>query len=196
MGWVGLDRALKIASSLHESENTTSWRTVRDELYQEVMQRGWSDRLGAFRQHFDGDNLDAAALLIPLLGMLPIEDPRVAATVDKIIEQLSIDGFVYRFDPLKTPGTRDEGIPMSQYEGAFLPCTFWLATVLVRMGRRSEAEAILDGAERVAGPLGLFAEGVDARSGDFLGNTPLLFSQVEYVRAVRCLAGQSDPSFD
>lgn len=196
MGWVGLDRALKIAKILDKTDVPKSWHSVRDDLYNEVMQRGWSERLGAFRQHFDGDNLDAAVLLIPLLGMLPIDHPRVVATVEKVIELLSIDGFVYRFDPLKSPGTSEENIPLGQYEGAFLPCTFWLATILARMGRRREAETILDRAEKLAGPLGLFAEGVDARSGDFLGNTPLLFSQIVYVRAIRALAGQCDPSSD
>ena len=184
MGWVGLDRAVKIAEILGETEHVERWRSVRDEVYTEVMERGWSERLGAFRQHLEGDNLDADALLIPLLGMLPVDHPRVQATVERIMERLSIGGFVYRFDPLRTPGTCEEGIPLGQYEGAFLPCTFWLATILARMGRREEAESILERAEKIAGPLGLFAEGVDPRSGDFLGNTPLLFSQIVYVRAI------------
>jgi GH15 family glucan-1,4-alpha-glucosidase len=196
MGWVGLDRALKIAQRLGKTENTQRWRQVRDDLYTEVMERGWSERLGAFRQHLDGENLDAAALLIPLLGMLPVEHPRVQATVERIIERLTIDSFVYRFDPLETPGTCEDGIPLGQFEGAFFPCTFWLAAVLAHMGRREEAEAILERAEKLAGPVGLFAEGVDARSGDFLGNTPLLFSQITYVRAIRALAGLSAASRD
>ncbi len=196
MSWVGLDRALKIADRLGKTENTERWRRVRDDLFNEVMQRGWSESLGAFRQQVDGDNLDAAALLIPLLGMLPVDHPRVQATVERVMERLTINGFVYRFDPLATPGTCTEAIPLGQYEGAFFPCTFWLATILARMGRREEAETILDRAEKLAGPVGLFAEGVDARSGDFLGNTPLLFSQITYVRAIRALAEQSDPSHD
>ncbi len=110
------------------------------------------------------------------------------STVEKVVELLTIDGFTFRFDPLLTPGIQKQGIPLGQYEGAFLPCTFWLATVYAMMGRTKEAEEILDRAEKIAGPVGLFAEGVDARSGDFLGNYPLLFSQIEYVRAVRALA--------
>lgn len=196
MGWVGLDRAVKIAEILGETDHIERWRSARDVLFTEVMERGWSERLGAFRQHLEGDNLDADVLLIPLLGMLPVDHPRVQASVQRVIEQLTIDGFVYRFDPLVTPGTGEEAIPLGQYEGAFLPCTFWLATILARMGRRDEAETLLDRAEKIAGPVGLFAEGVDARSGDFLGNTPLLFSQIVYVRAIRALAGLSDPSHD
>lgn len=91
-------------------------------------------------------------------------------------------------DPLQTPGVQVQRIPLGEFEGAFLPCTFWLATVFAKMGRTKEAETILDRAEKLAGPAGLFAEAVDARSGDFLGNFPLLFSQIEYVRAARTLA--------
>ncbi len=190
LGWVALDRAIKIAKKLGKMEKTERWRSVKDELHAEVMDKGWSDHrhLGAFRQRYEGDNLDAAVLLIPIVGFLPIDHPRVKSTVEKVVEQLSIDGFTYRFDPLATPGPQNEGIPLGEYEGAFLPCTFWLATVYAMMGRKKEAEAILDRAEKIAGPLGLFAEGVDARSGDFLGNHPLLFSQIEYVRAVRAIA--------
>jgi GH15 family glucan-1,4-alpha-glucosidase len=196
MGWAGLDRALKIAERLGKTENTQHWRQVCDDLYTEVMERGWSESLGAFRQHLDGENLDAAALLIPLLGMLPVNHPRVQATVERITERLTIEGIVYRFDPRETPGTSDEGIPLGRYEGAFFPCTFWLTEVLAHMSRRDEAEAILERAEKHAGPVGLFAEAVDVRSGDFLGNTPLLFSQITYVRAIRALAGLSNAPHD
>lgn len=190
LGWVALDRALKIAGKLSKTTNTETWKSVRDQLHSEVMERGWSDHhhLGAFKQRYEGENLDAAALLIPIIGFLPIDHPRVKSTVEKVVELLSIDGFVYRFDPLLTPGIQKQQIPLGEFEGAFLPCTFWLATVYAKMGKKKEAEVILDRAEKIAGATGLFAEGVDARSGDFLGNFPLLFSQIEYVRAVRTLA--------
>jgi GH15 family glucan-1,4-alpha-glucosidase len=190
LGWLALDRALKIAEKLGKTEKVEGWRSAREKLHAEVMERGWSDHhhLGAFRQRYEGDNLDAAALLVPIVGFLPADHPRVKSTVEKVVELLTIDGFVYRFDPLMTPQIQEQKISLGQYEGAFLPCTFWLATVYAMMGRKEEAEEILDRAEKIAGPVGLFAEGVDARSGDFLGNTPLLFSQIEYVRAVRTLA--------
>ncbi len=193
LGWVGLDRAIQIAEKLGQAETTERWRSARDALHAEVMERGWSDRLGAFRQRYEGDNLDAAALLIPIVGFLPPDHPRVRATIEKVVELLSIDGFVYRFDPLATPGVQKQQIPLGEFEGAFLPCTFWLATAFAQTGRQQGAETILRRAESLAGPTGLFAEAVDARSGDFLGNTPLLFSQVEYVRAVLALAkGRAD----
>lgn len=182
MSWVALDRALKIADQVAADAAVDRWRSVREEIHADVMRHGWSERLGAFRQRYEGDNLDAAALLIPVMGFLPADHPRVTATVARIAESLTIDGFVYRFVPAETPGMGD--LPLGEYEGAFLPCTFWLATVHAKAGRVDEAEAILRRAESLAGPVGYFAEGVDARSGTFLGNSPLLFSQTEYVRAV------------
>ncbi len=186
LGWAVLDRAIKIAGELGLSEGVPRWRTVRDQIHAEVMEQGWSNRLGAFRQRYEGDNLDAAVLLIPIMDFLPPDHTRVLATLDRIADDLTIDGFVYRFDPLGTPGLRP--LPLGEYEGAFLPCTFWLATACAKAGRLQQAEAILRRAEDLAGEIGLFSEGVDPRTDDFLGNTPLLFSQVEYVRAVLALA--------
>jgi GH15 family glucan-1,4-alpha-glucosidase len=191
LGWVALDRAIKIAQKLGKNEKVTHWRTVREEIHAEVMEHGWSDHhhLAAFRQRYEGDNLDAATLLMPIIGFLPPDHARVKSTVAKIEERLMIDGLVYRFDPLLTPGIDKQQISLGEFEGAFLPCTFWLATVYARMGRKKEAEAILDRVEKIAGSVGLFSEGLDARSGDFLGNYPLLFSQIEYVRAVCAIFG-------
>ena len=182
MGWVALDRAIRIADKVGRGGEVGGWSSRRDEIHADVMRNGWSDRIGAFRQHYEGDNLDAAALLIPIMGFLPPDHPRVTATVERIGEALSIDGFVYRFDPSETPGMK--GPPLGEYEGAFLPCTFWMAAVHAQAGRVEEADAVLRRVEKIAEPLGLFAEGVDARSGTFLGNYPLLFSHGEYVRAV------------
>lgn len=94
---------------------------------------------------------------------------------------IAIDGFVFRFDPLQTPGLGQ--FPLGQLEGAFFPSTFWLATAYAKAGRPERAEQILERAEKLAGPLGLFSEAADPRTRALLGNTPLLFSRVEYVRA-------------
>src|SRR5579859_5427164 len=186
LDWVGLDRAIKIAERTGHQRETDGWQRVMRQMYAEVMERGWSERLGAFRQHYDGEGLDASVLLIPVTGFLPSDHPRVISTVKRIEEALMIDGFVYRFQPGETPGYGD--VPVGEFEGAFLPCTFWLATTYAMMGRLDDADEILAQAERVAGDVGLFAEEVDARTGHFLGNTPLLFSQMEYVRSIVTLA--------
>lgn len=181
LSWVMLDRALQIAAKVNPGIDTASWKTTRDTIHAEVMEKGWSERLGAFRQRYEAENLDAASLLIPVLDFLPATHPRVQATMERVAEFLTIDGFVFRFDPLDTPGLGR--IPLGQMEGAFLPCTFWLATAYAKAGQTDRAEQILRQAEELAGPLSLFSEAVDPRTRCFLGNTPLLFSHVEYVRA-------------
>lgn len=182
MSWVALERAAKIAEKLGHTVGVGRWRMVMDEIHAEVMEQGWSERLGAFKQRYEGDNLDASVLLIPVMGFLPADHPRVLSTLERIAESLAIDLFVHRFDPLETPDL--PRIPLGEYEGAFWPCTFWMATACAMAGQTDKSEAILSRAEELAGPLGLIAEACDARTGAFLGNYPLLFSQIEYVRAV------------
>jgi GH15 family glucan-1,4-alpha-glucosidase len=189
MSWVALDRAIKIAERVGGTGNFVAWQTARNEIHHDLLKNGWSERLGAFRQRYEGENLDSAALLITVMDVLPPDDPRVIATVERIADRLTINGFVYRFDPRETPGMTST--PLGEYEGAFLPCTFWLATAYARAGERHRAEAILKAAEEAAGPVGLFAEGVDGRSRTFLGNTPLVFSHTEYIRAALSLSNGS-----
>jgi GH15 family glucan-1,4-alpha-glucosidase len=182
MSWVTLERAIQIARKTGHRTDIDRWAAEAEVIHQEVMDHGWSDRLGAFTQRYEADTLDAAALLIPVMGFLPGDHPRVVATTDRIAETLAIDGLVHRFVASETPGHPD--LPLGEFEGAFLPCTFWLATAYAKDGRAESAERILQKVEESVGDLGLLAEEIDARSGAFLGNTPLLFSQVEYVRAV------------
>jgi GH15 family glucan-1,4-alpha-glucosidase len=179
--WVTLDRAVRIAGKVKPDFDVSAWQGELAKIHAEVMERGWSEKLGAFRQRYEADNLDAALLLISVFEFLPPDHPRVLATIEKIEEQLTIDGHTYRFDPRELPVLGD--FPLGQLEAAFLPCTFWLATAHAKAGQVKKAEAILQRVERIAGNLGLFAEAVDPRNGSFMGNTPLLFSHVEYVRA-------------
>ena len=179
--WVALDRAIKIREKIGVNVDVERWRAQRDEIHREVIEQGWSERLGAFRQRYEAENLDAAALLTTVFEFLPGDDPRVLSTIERIEEHLTINGLVHRFDPFETPGV--DQLPMGQMEGAFLPCNFWLATAWIKAGKPDKARVILQRAEKLAGEPGLFAEGVDARSGAFLGNTPLLFSHAEYSRA-------------
>jgi GH15 family glucan-1,4-alpha-glucosidase len=186
MSWVALDRAMKIAERIGRQEETDKWDAAMKAIHAEVMECGWSDALGAFRQRYDDDTLDASALLIPVMDFLPANHPRVQSTLKAIEEHLTINGFVYRFHPSYTLEQGD--LLLGEFEGAFLPCTFWLATSFAKAGRIDKAEAIVDRAEQMAGELGLFAEEIDVRSGTFLGNYPLVFSQVEYLRTLLTLA--------
>jgi GH15 family glucan-1,4-alpha-glucosidase len=184
MCWVALDRALRIAAHLARAPSP-EWSAARDAIFDDVIEHGWSTKLGSFRQSYEAHELDAALLLIPVMGFLPPQDERVRRTVARIAEELTLDGFVYRFKPESVAAFA--GLPMGEAEGAFLPCTFWLACAWALEGDVSRANALLERAEAIAGPLGLFAEAVDPRTKSFRGNGPLLFSQVEYVRAVLAL---------
>jgi GH15 family glucan-1,4-alpha-glucosidase len=146
------------------------------------MEKGWCGEKNAFRQRYGSDALDAASLLIPLMNFLPPDHPRVTGTLAAIERELVVGGLLHRFDPTETLGGSQ--LPIGEFEGAFLPCVFWHAHALAKAGRCGEAEAILEKCEAIAGQIGLFAEEADARRGIFLGNTPLLFSHVEYARAV------------
>ena len=182
MSWVVLERAVSIAGKTGHLQETGHWRETAAAIHAEVMEKGWCERKNAFRQKYDSDALDAAALLIPLMDFLPADHPRVAGTLAAIERELVIDGLVHRFDPSDTFG--GEQLPAGEFEGAFLPCVFWHAHALAKAGRCGEAEAILVRCEAIAGDLGVFAEEADAKRNSFLGNTPLLFAQVEYARAI------------
>lgn len=185
MSWTTLKRALEFADRTGGNGNLRQWRTTMMEIHAEVMERGWSQSLQAFRQHYGADTLDASTLLIPLMGFLEPSHPRVTATVQRIEQDLTIDGLVYRF----RPEDLGDDFPMGRFEGAFLPCCFWLAAVYALMGRRDDADAMLRRVEGLAGDPGLFSEEADSRSGLLLGNIPMIFSHAEYARAVLQLAG-------
>ena len=186
MSWVTLDRALQIAEKVGEGGHFAGrWEHVRGEIHAEVMERGWSEQLSSFRQRYGAEVVDAALLLIPIMNFLPVNHPKVSATIGRVIEHLDVNGFLQRFVASELP---DQGsLPIGEEEGGFLMCSFWLAQVHALRGDLDRAEAILGRAEAIAGPLGLFAEGVDARTNSFLGNMPLLFSQVEYAKAAIAL---------
>jgi GH15 family glucan-1,4-alpha-glucosidase len=182
MAWVLLDRAVKIGQMTGQPDAVSDWQRTASVIHAEVMDKGWSEEKNAFRQKYDSKALDSAALLIPLMEFLPIDHPRVRGTIAALERELVVKGLLHRFDPRQTLGA--EELPMGEFEGAFLPCVFWHAHVLAKAGRRDEAEAILRRCEAAAGGAGLFAEELDAERDTFLGNTPLLFSHVEYARAV------------
>jgi GH15 family glucan-1,4-alpha-glucosidase len=195
MCWLALDRAVRIAGWIDKrGPFVEDWEQVRDLIRDEVLDQGWSPGLGSFRQRYGCDTLDAALLLIPLSGLLPVDDPRVTATMDEVVDRLGVNGFLQRFVPHDVAG--NEAPPLVEAEGAFLMCTFWLAQLLARRGECARAEAILRQAEASAGPLGIFSEAVDARTGSLLGNTPLLFSHVEYANALMALSEAQQRSDD
>ncbi len=136
MAWVAFDRAIQSAEMFGFEGPIDRWRELREEIYQSVCTQGFDAGLGSFVQSYGSKELDASLLLIPCVGFLPIEDPRVRGTIAAIERHLLVDGFVVRY---RTETTVD-GLPPG--EGAFLACSFWLADVYILQNRRAEAERL------------------------------------------------------
>lgn len=180
LGWVVLDRAGRIFRRLGQPA-APGWREAAAAIHAQVMDRGWSEARQAFRQHYETEELDASTLLVLGMGFLSPEHPRAARHVDAIGRELQRDGFVWRFHP-RALGHAD--LPLDGLEGAFLPCTFWLAVALARLQRTREAHALVRGVEQAFGACGLLSEEYDPVAGQALGNFPLLFSHAEHLKAV------------
>jgi GH15 family glucan-1,4-alpha-glucosidase len=175
MCWVALDRASALADRLDASERADGWRATRDEIAAAIMTQGWSDDAGAFTQSFGSDELDASALMLPIVGFLPADHPRMLATIDAIATQLRDErGLVYRYR-----GVDDLG----GAEGTFLLCTFWLAEAQALAGALDDARTTFETAAAFANDVGLLAEEVDATTGELLGNSPQAFSHIGLVNA-------------
>lgn len=179
MGWLALDRALKIAETLAIEDNRTeTWRTQRDELADEIRTRGFNERLGSYVDTYDSEELDAALLLLPVLEFDPPDSARVRGTIGAIREQLGAGGpLVYRFS--QAVGK----------EGTFLPCCFWLVQALARIGERDEARELFGELMLKSNDVGLFAEELDPATGDHLGNFPQAFTHAALLQAARALQG-------
>ena len=169
MCWVALDRSIRMAETMGFDAPLEEWKRTGAAIRRAILERGFSQTLNSFVQALDSEVLDATSLLIPVLGFLPPDDPRVRGTIEATLDHLTVDGLVYRY-------TGDDGLPGK--EGAFVLCTFWLVDALVMSGQLGEAEELLLGILEHASPLGLFAEEIDPESGDQLGNYPQAFSHV------------------
>jgi GH15 family glucan-1,4-alpha-glucosidase len=149
---------------------------------EQVCTQGYNAKVGAFTQAYGSDELDASVLMMPLVGFLPIEDPRVVSTIEAVKAGLMADGFVIRYH--NTSGV--DGLPGS--EGTFLPCTLWMVSCLALLGRVDEARQLLMRVASVANDVGLFAEEYDTRLQRLVGNFPQAFTHVAFINAARYLA--------
>jgi GH15 family glucan-1,4-alpha-glucosidase len=180
MCWVALDRAVTLADHLDVSDRVESWSHIEAQIREAILSRGWSDRAKAFTQSFGSDELDASSLMVPLVGFLPADDPRVLSTIDATEDRLTDErGLVYRYR------SRDG---LEGDEGSFLLCTFWLAQALARSGQLARARAVFERAVVYANDVGLLAEEVDPVSGELLGNFPQAFSHIGLVNAAWAIA--------
>ncbi|MFD9039128.1 glycoside hydrolase family 15 protein [Streptomyces bottropensis] len=183
MCWVAADRAVR---TLEDDPTLTGgdlegWRALRDEIHREVCDRAYDPERGTFTQSYGSRELDASLLLIPLMGFLPPDDPRVVGTVDAIRAELSHEGLVRRYglDHRTAATTSVDGLPGG--EGAFLVCSFWLADALHLTGRTAEARELFERLVGLVNDVGLLAEEYDPVAGRQLGNFPQAFSHVGLV---------------
>ncbi len=175
MAWVAFDRAVRTAEALGADGPVDRWRTQRDALRDEILERGFDADRNTFVQAYGSTALDGALLMIPLVGFLAPDDPRVIGTVEAIQRELMEDGFVLRY---RTEHT-DDGLPGG--EGTFLPCTFWLADCLALIGRTDEARALFERLLALRNDLGLLSEEYDTRARRLVGNFPQAFTHVGLV---------------
>ncbi len=177
--WTALDRAVKLAPQLGSYAKTEEWEAARDEIRAAVIERGWSEKHQAFAQSFDSDELDAAQLLMPILGFLPATDERMRSTIEAIASELTEDGLVLRY-------RNDEGLNadgLTGEEGTFVICSFWLVSCLAKAGELDRAEALFEQLAGYANDLGLLAEEIDTANGEQLGNFPQAFSHIGLITA-------------
>ena len=186
MAWVAFDRAIKIAEEFSQEAPLDRWRGIRERIHQQICDRGYDRAAGTFTQYYGTTEVDASLLMLPLVGFLPPADPRVAGTLAAIERDLLRDGFLLRYRTHE----RDEdvdGLPAG--EGAFLPCTFWLADNYALLGRHDEARAIFERLAALANDVGLLSEEYDPGLRRLVGNFPQAFSHISLVNSVRNLSG-------
>jgi GH15 family glucan-1,4-alpha-glucosidase len=188
MAWVAMDRAVQACEKFGLPGDASAWREVRDRIHGEVCAHGYHQKRGAFVQSFDRAELDASLLMIPLVGFLPADDPRVVSTISAIERDLVKEGFVMRYDT----GSEIDGLP--QGEGAFLPCSFWLADCLNIIGRRDEARELFSRLLSLRNDLGLLSEEYDPRSRRLVGNFPQAFSHVALINTASNLGKSHGPA--
>jgi GH15 family glucan-1,4-alpha-glucosidase len=175
MAWVAYDRAIKSAELFDLRGPIDHWREMRARVHADVLQKSWSAKLNSFTQAYGSEALDASLLLIPLLGFLPPDDPRVTGTVHAIETTLTHDGLVKRYHTSQV----DDGLPPG--EGTFLACSFWLVDNLALQGRLDDAHAMFERLVGLSNDVGLLAEEYDTVAKRMVGNFPQAFTHVALV---------------
>jgi GH15 family glucan-1,4-alpha-glucosidase len=183
--WVALDRAIRLATGRGRPANVARWNDVRDQVYNQIMERGWNAKIGAFTQHYDTEVLDSSLLMMPLQGFIAPHDPMWLSTLKAMDRELVSDSLVYRYNPAASPdGLRGD-------EGTFSLCTFWYVDALARSGRLEEARLVFEKMFTYANHLGLFSEEIGS-TGQQLGNFPQAFSHLSLISAAVNLDRQLD----
>ena len=175
--WLAADRGARLARLREDYDVAERWQNAADEIHADVLAHAVDER-GVFTQHYETDALDASVLLMPLVGFLPTDDPRIRATVFAIADELTVEDFVLRYRVKET----DDGL--SGEEGSFTICSFWLVSALVTIGETVRARQLCEKLLSFASDLHLYAEEIDPHSGRHLGNFPQAFTHLALINAV------------
>ena len=189
LAWVAFDRAVQAVERFARPGPVDRWRRVREEIHQEVCREGFNVELNSFTQAYGSEELDASTLLIPILGFLPADDPRVTGTIAAVERDLTRDGFVERYKPKEH--NEVDGLPGG--EGVFLPCSFWLVDALLMQGRDDDARVLFERLLSVSNDLGLLSEEYDPAEKRQLGNFPQAFTHVGLVNCAYNLSHHQGP---
>ncbi len=176
MSWVALERAIRIARQRGLPADVPHWSVTRDQIYRQVMERGWNEERQAFVQHYETAVLDASVLLMPLTKFIAPTDPRWLSTLDAITGELVSDSLVYRYNPEVSPDGLTGG------DGTFSICTFWYVEALARAGRVDEARLAFEKMLTYANHVGLYSEEIGT-TGELLGNFPQAFTHLALISA-------------
>ena len=188
MAWVAFDRAIRSAESFKLPGPVDHWRKIRDHIHNDICERGFDNEVVSFVRSYGSKELDASLLLLPALGFLPPEDPRIRATVGAIERELVVDGLVLRYDTQKS----EDGLPAG--EGFFLACSFWLVDAYLMLGRRDEAVTLFERLLALRNDVGLLSEEYEPRSQRLVGNFPQAFSHLALVNSASNLAHYRKPA--
>jgi GH15 family glucan-1,4-alpha-glucosidase len=189
LAWVALDRAISVVESYGREGPVDRWRALRAQIHDEVCTKGYDPKRETFTQSYGSQEIDAATLLIPLVGFLKPDDPRMKGTVRAIERDLVVDGFVMRYSHTSQD---TDGLPGG--EGAFYACGFWLADNYVLQGRRKDAKAVFERLIGTANDVGLLSEEYDLSAKRMVGNFPQAFSHVGLVNTAFNLGDEAKPA--
>jgi GH15 family glucan-1,4-alpha-glucosidase len=190
MAWVAVDRMVKAIEQFGLKGPLDSWRKLRAAIHAEVCRKGFDPDRNSFVQYYGGKDLDASLLMIPLVGFLPANDPRVKGTVEAVERHLMKDGFVARY------ATKQEVDGLPSGEGAFLPCSFWLADNFALLGRRDDALRLFDRLLELRNDVGLLSEEYEPAKRRLIGNFPQAFSHVSLINTASNLSRHPGPAED
>lgn len=178
--WVAVDRAVKVAQLIHKTSTLEQWKELRENIYNDIYQNGWNEKIGAYTQSYDSDDLDASLLLMEDYGFIQADDPRYISTVKAIEKELCRDGLMYRYK------NRDDfGLPSS----SFTICSFWLINSLFKTGQKKKAIQYFNQLLSYSNHLGLFSEDIDFETKRLLGNFPQAYSHLGLIQTAMKFAG-------